>query len=45
MFVSRGLAEQLSSEAELAGVIGHEIGHVEHQHGMLYQSRAGTMHV
>ena len=44
VFVSRGLAEQLSSEAELAGVIGHEIGHVTARHtnerisqGMLIQ--------
>ncbi len=32
VFVSRGLLEQLHSEAELAGVLGHEIGHVTAQH-------------
>lgn len=44
VFVSRGLAVKLSSEAELAGVIGHEIGHVTARHanerisqGMLVQ--------
>ncbi|MCA9278995.1 MAG: M48 family metalloprotease [Phycisphaeraceae bacterium] len=33
VFFSRGLAEKLDSEAEMAGVIGHEIGHVTAQHG------------
>ena len=32
VFISRGLASRLSSEAELAGVIGHEIGHVTAKH-------------
>ncbi|MFK7959138.1 MAG: M48 family metalloprotease [Phycisphaerales bacterium] len=32
VFISRGLAEQLTDESELAGVIGHEIGHVTAQH-------------
>lgn len=32
VFVSRGLAAQLKDEAELAGVIGHEIGHVTAEH-------------
>ncbi|PHQ78530.1 MAG: peptidase M48 Ste24p [Phycisphaera sp.] len=33
VYLSRGLAEKLSSEAEMAGVIGHEIGHVTARHG------------
>ena len=33
VYFSRGLAEQLKSEAEMAGVIGHEIGHVTARHG------------
>lgn len=33
VFLSRGLAEKLDSEAEMAGVIGHEIGHVTARHG------------
>ncbi len=33
VFVTRGLAKKLSNEAQLAGVIGHEIGHVSAQHG------------
>jgi len=32
VFVSRGLAQRLSDEAELAGVMGHEIGHVTARH-------------
>jgi predicted Zn-dependent protease len=32
VFMSRGLMEKLNSEAELAGVLGHEIGHVTAQH-------------
>lgn len=33
VFMSRALAERFSSEAELAGVLGHEIGHVTAEHG------------
>ncbi len=32
VFLSRGLMTKMNSEAELAGVIGHEIGHVTAQH-------------
>ncbi len=32
VFISRGLMDLLSTEAELAGVLGHEIGHVTSQH-------------
>ena len=32
VFASRGLLTRLDSEAELAGVLGHEIGHVTAQH-------------
>lgn len=32
VFISRGLLERLESEAEMAGVLGHEIGHVTAQH-------------
>jgi len=32
VFISRGLAIKLDSEAELAGVLGHEIGHVTARH-------------
>ena len=32
VFFTRGLAAKLTSEAQMAGVIGHEIGHVTAQH-------------
>jgi len=32
VFVSRGLMERMTNEAQLAGVLGHEIGHVTAQH-------------
>ncbi|MFN7021609.1 MAG: M48 family metalloprotease [Phycisphaerales bacterium] len=33
VFISRGLADRLTNEAQLAGVLGHEIGHVMARHG------------
>ncbi|HSM21668.1 MAG TPA: M48 family metalloprotease [Rubrivivax sp.] len=33
IYITRGLMAYLDSEAELAGVIGHEIGHVTARHG------------
>lgn len=33
VYVTRGILAYLGSEAELAGVIGHEIGHVTARHG------------
>ncbi|MFK7882833.1 MAG: M48 family metalloprotease [Phycisphaerales bacterium] len=32
VFMTRGLAAQLSNEAEMAGVLGHEVGHVTARH-------------
>ncbi|HEV8240859.1 MAG TPA: M48 family metalloprotease [Thermoanaerobaculia bacterium] len=32
IYVTRGLVDHMGSEAELAGVIGHEIGHVASRH-------------
>lgn len=40
VFLSRGLAEKLGSESEMAGVIGHEIGHVTARHGNQRISKA-----
>jgi len=34
IFVTRGLLSQLKSEAELAGVLGHEIAHVADKHAL-----------
>jgi len=33
IFFTRGLAEELDNEAQMAGVLGHEIGHVTARHG------------
>ncbi len=32
VFITRGLLDRLRTEAELAGVLGHEVGHVIHRH-------------
>ncbi|MBX3359422.1 MAG: M48 family metalloprotease [Phycisphaeraceae bacterium] len=32
VFMSRGLADQMTNEAQLAGVLGHEVGHVMARH-------------
>jgi predicted Zn-dependent protease len=32
VFITRGLVDRMDSEAQLAGVLGHEIGHVTAQH-------------
>ena len=40
IFVTRGLVSHLNSEAELAQVIGHEIGHVTAKHSVAQMSKA-----
>jgi beta-barrel assembly-enhancing protease len=32
IFITKGLLERLDTEAQLAGVLGHEVGHVIHRH-------------
>jgi predicted Zn-dependent protease len=32
IYITRGILASLNSEAQLAGVLGHEIGHVTHRH-------------
>ena len=39
IYVTRGLMASLNSEAELAGVVGHEIGHVTARHTASQMSR------
>jgi predicted Zn-dependent protease len=34
IYITRGILAHFSSEAELAGVLGHEIGHVTARHGV-----------
>jgi predicted Zn-dependent protease len=41
IYVTRGILGHFSSEAELVGVLGHEIGHVTARHGVQQMSRAG----
>ena len=40
IYVNRGLIEAADTRAELAGVLGHEIGHVVARHGAAQASRA-----
>ena len=40
VYVTRGILAQLDSEAELAGVLGHEIGHVTARHSVNQLSKA-----
>ena len=39
IFVTRGILAHLNSEAELAGVVGHEIGHVTARHSASQMSK------
>lgn len=40
VYITRGIMAYMNSEAELAGVLGHEIGHVTARHGVRQQSAA-----
>jgi len=40
VYITRGIMAYLNSEAELAGVLAHEIGHVTARHGVRQQSTA-----
>ena len=43
IYVNRGLLAYLNSEAQLAGVLGHEMGHVAARHGIKhYQAALGA---
>jgi beta-barrel assembly-enhancing protease len=39
IFITRGLYNRMQDEAELAGVLGHEIGHVVHRHGAEHMAK------
>ncbi|NJL29060.1 MAG: M48 family metalloprotease, partial [Thermoanaerobaculia bacterium] len=40
VYVTRGILAHMGSEAELVGVLGHEIGHVTARHGVNQMSKA-----
>ncbi len=42
VYVTRGIMAYMESEADLAGVIGHEIGHVTARHGAQRATRSQT---
>ena len=41
IFITTALFEQLENEAQLAGVLGHEIGHVIHRHSAEQMAKRG----
>jgi beta-barrel assembly-enhancing protease len=45
IYLNRGLIERTRNESELAGVLAHEIGHVEHRHGIDQMERAQSANV
>ena len=42
VYITRGLLQELETEAEFIAVLGHELGHVEHRHSMLNQSKGAV---
>ncbi|SDG60644.1 Putative Zn-dependent protease [Pseudomonas benzenivorans] len=42
IYIHRGLLAYLNSEAELAAVLGHEVGHVTARHGVQQQSQSSA---
>jgi beta-barrel assembly-enhancing protease len=45
IYVNRGLVEQTRNMSELAGVLAHEIAHVEHRHGIDQMERMQTANI
>lgn len=45
VFMTRGLAIELENEAEMAGVLGHEVGHVTARHGNQRMSKQQALNI
>jgi len=45
VYITRGIMAYMNSEAELAGVLGHEIGHVTARHSVRQQSAATVTNI
>ena len=45
VYITRGIMAYLNSEAQLAAVVGHEIGHVTARHGVRQQSAAQAANI
>lgn len=43
VYVTRGLMNMVKSESELAGVVAHEIGHVDNKHSVRQAEKSGLM--
>jgi predicted Zn-dependent protease len=43
IFITVGLLKRLTSEAEIAGVLGHEIGHVINRHSAEHMAKQGLL--
>jgi beta-barrel assembly-enhancing protease len=45
IYINRGLIERAGNMAEVAGVLAHEIAHVEHRHGVAQMERMQTANI